>query len=148
MSIYKIRGINLFSSDDDIHEKKIPIITKSQKFKNFIDYLNKNNLNIIGLKIHDVKWFYDSDIPDPEKLELLHMELITLDKQTNTAIHEVIFLNCETDIRCMDADICKTDVRCMDVYNYETDKTMCMSSIDCNTNETKCNTDIECMRCI
>lgn len=95
MSVFTFREINIFSLNDDIHEK-IPIITKSPKFIKFIDSLDKTILNITALKIHNIKWFCDSDNPTPDRLGFLYMELIATDKRTNTHISNIIFLRGDT----------------------------------------------------
>jgi hypothetical protein len=90
MSTFVIKGINIFSLNDEIHSQ-IPIIAKSPKFLKFINSLNKDILNNSYIKIHSVKWFYDSNNP------VLYMELFTLDKQTNKSISELIFLKGDTN---------------------------------------------------
>jgi hypothetical protein len=95
MSVYTFKKVNIFSLYDEIHEK-IPIITKSPKFSKFIDSLDKTNLDITALKIHNVKWCCDPDNPTPDKLGFIYMELIATDKRTNEPISEIILLKGET----------------------------------------------------
>ena len=88
MSVFVIKGINVFSIDDKIHSQ-IPIIAKSQKFLKFINSLDRVNLEITILKIYNVVWISN---PVPEELVYVYIELFATDKRTNKSVPGIIFL--------------------------------------------------------
>jgi len=91
MSSVSIYGINVFSNDANI-KAQLAVIIKAPKFLNFLSELDRNILDIKGLRIDGVKWFCNPASPDPNKLGFLYMELTATDKRTGLAVPCVVFL--------------------------------------------------------
>jgi 8-oxo-dGTP pyrophosphatase MutT (NUDIX family) len=88
MSFTTVNNINVYSDSRAI-TAQLPIIVQSPKFIKYIDRLDLTVLDISGIRIDAVKWFGS---PEPSKLGFLYMEVIALDRRSNTPVPGVVFL--------------------------------------------------------
>jgi ADP-sugar diphosphatase len=91
MTSITIYGINVFSFDV-IVQTQLPIIVQAPKLKQYISSLDREILNIKGLRIDAVKWFCNPSSPEPAKLGFLYMELLATDKRNDKPVPGVVFL--------------------------------------------------------
>jgi ADP-sugar diphosphatase len=91
MTSVTVYDINVFTNNDDI-QSQLSTIVKAPKFLNYVSRLDKNILDITGLRIDGVKWFCNPSSPDPNKLGFLYMELLATDKRNGKPTPGIVFL--------------------------------------------------------
>jgi len=88
---FTVSGISVYSDSRHI-TRDLPIIIQAPKFIQYIETLDRNLLDITGIRVDAVKWFCNPVNPLPSKLGFLWIEVIAADRRTGNPLPGVVFL--------------------------------------------------------